>query len=69
MVNWSARGFCALTADEVTQGQQLKVEFPERYARGEATVVWAQQFPDGCVAGFRFLSLDRRAVSKEWSPA
>ena len=65
VVNWSAKGFCALSDGVLEEGQRLQVRFPERFAKGEATVVWSQCFPDGCLAGFQLVSLHRRALSLE----
>jgi hypothetical protein len=62
-VNWSRTGSCLLVEEELKNGQRVNVEFPDRYVRGEAQVVWSQRFPDGCLVGLEFIKLDRRAVS------
>ena len=63
-VNWSGSGFCLLSEEQIHEGQRVNVEFPDRYMRGEANVIWALDFADGCLAGLEFLSVERRAVSR-----
>ena len=63
-VNWSGSGFCVLSEEQIRCGDRVDVEFPDRYVKGRANVVWTQDFADGCVAGLEFLSMDRRAVSR-----
>jgi len=62
-INWSPTGACVVAEEVMQCGDRVAITFPERYARGEAKVVWTQVFPDGCLAGLEFLSLNRRAVS------
>ncbi len=61
-VNWSPQGVCLLSENALWRGECFEVEFPDRYSRGVASVVWARQLPDGCLAGLEFRSLERRAV-------
>lgn len=61
-INWSPTGACVMSDERIRCGERVRVEFPERYVRGEATVVWTQDFPDGCLAGLEFQDLDRRAI-------
>lgn len=61
-VNWSSMGCCLMAERPLVDGFRYMIEFPDRYARGLAGVVWTRAQPDGCLAGLRFLSLDRRAV-------
>lgn len=62
-INWSPTGACVVSDLRIQCGDRVSVEFPERYVKGEATVVWTQDFPDGCLAGLEFQDLDRRAIS------
>lgn len=64
-VNWSRSGSCLLTEEAIEIGELLDVEFPERYARCKAEVVWAQSYHDGCLIGLEFLQLKRGAASRE----
>lgn len=61
-INWSSEGVCLVSENALWSGECFEVEFPDRYSRGVASVVWARQLPDGCVAGLEFSSLDRRAI-------
>jgi hypothetical protein len=62
-INWSASGCCVVSEEVVRCGETLRIELPDRFARGEATVVWTRVHVDGCLAGLAFRSLDRRAIS------
>jgi hypothetical protein len=62
-INWSRSGCCVVSEGPVRQGETLRVELPDRFARAEATVVWSRVRCDGCLAGLEFRSLDRRAIS------
>lgn len=61
-INWSPTGACVVSDVRIQCGERVNVEFPERYVRGEAMVVWTQDFPDGCLAGLEFRELNRRAI-------
>lgn len=60
-VNWSSRGFCLLAELQLNQGERYSIDFPDRYTRAVADVVWAKHLPDGCLAGLAFQQLERRA--------
>ena len=64
VVNWSGNGFCVITENVLRTGDRVRVDLPERYMRGEATVVWIKQHQDGCLAGLEFTEVDRRVIRR-----
>ena len=61
-INWSSTGFLLLTEDMFLAGDSVRVDFPDRYASGIASVIWARHLPDGCLVGFELQTLDRRVI-------
>jgi hypothetical protein len=62
-INWSPTGLCVLAAGALEPEGRVTVELPDRYARCDATVVWARRHRDGVVAGLRFEGVERAVAA------